>query len=97
MSGRVRRQIEKRKIIFLFLFLQLSYSVILHVESHCSTIANFFFFFGSSLHLQFRMLSSFRSEKENNILFLFLQLSYSVILHVESHCSTIANFFFFFW
>ena len=29
----------------------------------------------------------------NKILIYFLQLSYSVNLHLESHCSTIANFF----
>ena len=32
-------------------------------------------------------------EKRNKIIFLFLQLSYSAILHVESHCSTLAIFF----
>ena len=32
-------------------------------------------------------------EKMNKIIFLFLQLSYSAILHLESHCSIIANFF----
>ena len=32
-------------------------------------------------------------EKRNKIIFLFLQLCYSAILHVELHCSTIANFF----
>ena len=38
-----------------------------------------------------------RGEREliftNKILIYFLQLNYSVILHLESHCSTIANFF----
>ena len=38
-----------------------------------------------------------REEREliftNKILIYFLQLSYSVILHLESRCSTIANFF----
>ena len=29
----------------------------------------------------------------NKILIYFLQLSFSVILHLESHCSTIINFF----
>ena len=32
-------------------------------------------------------------EKMNKIMFLFLQLCYSAILHVELHCSTIANIF----
>ena len=32
-------------------------------------------------------------EKMNKIIFLFLQLSYSAILHVELHCITIAKFF----
>ena len=32
-------------------------------------------------------------EKRDKIIFLFLQLSYSAILHVELHCSTIAKFF----
>ena len=32
-------------------------------------------------------------DKMNKIIFLFLQLSYSAILHLESHCSIIANFF----
>ena len=32
-------------------------------------------------------------EKRNKIIFLFLQLSYNAILHVELHCSTIAKFF----
>ena len=32
-------------------------------------------------------------EKRNKIKFLFLQLSYIVILYLELHCSTIANFF----
>ena len=32
-------------------------------------------------------------EKNNKIIILFLQLSYSVILHIELHCSIIANFF----
>ena len=32
-------------------------------------------------------------EKKNKIKYLFLQLSYSVILHVELHCSIIAIFF----
>ena len=32
-------------------------------------------------------------EKKNKIIFLVLQLSYSAILHLESHCSTLANFF----
>ena len=34
-----------------------------------------------------------RENRENKIMFLVLQLSYSVILHLKSHCSTIAIFF----
>ena len=30
-----------------------------------------------------------RENRENKIMFLVLQLSYSTILHLESHCSTI--------
>ena len=32
-------------------------------------------------------------EKKNKIIFLVLQLSYNAILHLESHCGTIVNFF----
>ena len=37
--------------------------------------------------------SELMREKRNKIMFLFLQLCYNAILHVELHCSTIANFF----
>ena len=33
-----------------------------------------------------------RENRENKIMFLVLQLSYSAILHLESHCSTIVFF-----
>ena len=66
----------------IFLFLQLSYSAILHVESHCSTIANFFC---NGLHLQFRMLNSIGPECQFSLHLTFRRPNANALTYAKPH------------